>query len=100
MRLRDINFAFKLIRRNVLDHVEVKSEGSFIDAEFMIRASRMGFRIMQMGVDYFPRTRGISTLSSPSVIKKILGEMTALRTELKSVEPLSEAERSPKVTAE
>jgi hypothetical protein len=100
VRLRDINFAFKLIRRNVLDHVEVKSEGSFIDAEFMIRASRMGFRIMQMGVDYFPRTRGISTLSSPSVIKKILGEMTALRTELKSVEPLSEAERSPKVTAE
>lgn len=100
MRLRDINFAFKLIRRNVLDHVEVKSEGSFIDAEFMIRASRMGFRIMQMGVDYFPRTRGISTLSSPSVIKKILGEMTVLRTELKSVEPLSEAERSPKGTAE
>lgn len=100
VRLRDINFAFKLIRRNVLDHVEVKSEGSFIDAEFMIRASRMGFRIMQMGVDYFPRTRGISTLSSPSVIKKILGEMTALRTELKSVEPLPEAERSPKGTAE
>lgn len=89
VRLRDINFAFKLIRRRVLDHVEVKSEGSFIDAEFMIRASRMGFQIMQIGVDYFPRTRGESTLSSPAVIATMIGEMRKLRTELKSVRPLA-----------
>ena len=30
---------------------------------------------MQFGVDYFPRTRGVSTLSSPGVIVKILREM-------------------------
>lgn len=86
-RLRDINFAFKLCRRSVLDHVVLHSEGSFIDAELVIRAQKAGFMIVQIGVDYFPRTRGVSTLSSPAVIRTMLGEMTRLRGELKALPP-------------
>lgn len=85
-RLRDINFAFKLCRRRVLDHVTLKSEGSFIDAELVIRAQRSGFQILQIGVDYFPRTRGVSTLSSFAVIRTMVREMLQLRGELKHVE--------------
>lgn len=88
LRLRDMNFAFKLVRRRVLDHVELRSEGSFIDVELLARAQKLGFRIIQFGVDYFPRTRGISTLSSNSVILTILREMFDLRSELASLEPL------------
>ncbi len=55
VKVRDINFAFKLCRRRIFDHVELKSEGSFIDAELIIRSTRLGFEIMQMGVDYFPQ---------------------------------------------
>jgi glycosyltransferase involved in cell wall biosynthesis len=87
VRMRDINFAFKLVRRRVLDQVELESEGSFIDAELIVRAQKLGFEIVQFGVDYFPRTRGISTLSSPSVIVKILQEMWALRRELRAIMP-------------
>lgn len=87
-RLRDINFAFKLCRRRVLDHVTLSSEGSFIDAELIIRAQRSGFEIVQMGVDYFPRTRGVSTLSSFGVIRTMLREMMSLREDLKSVTPV------------
>jgi glycosyltransferase involved in cell wall biosynthesis len=86
-RLRDINFAFKLCRRTVLDQVTLSSEGSFIDAELVIRAQKAGFTIVQIGVDYFPRTRGVSTLSSLAVIRAMLTEMNRLRGELKALPP-------------
>jgi glycosyltransferase involved in cell wall biosynthesis len=88
VRMRDINFAFKLCRRGVFDHVTLRSEGSFIDAELIIRARKLGFDVIQFGVDYFPRTRGQSTLSSLSVIKRILVEMFTLRRELRGLSPI------------
>jgi glycosyltransferase involved in cell wall biosynthesis len=86
VKVRDINFAFKLLRRRVLDHIELRSEGSFIDAELIIRALRSGFELQQFGVDYFPRTRGVSTLSSLGVIRTIIAEMVRLRGELHAIE--------------
>jgi glycosyltransferase involved in cell wall biosynthesis len=86
VKVRDINFAFKLCRAKIFDDIQLKSEGSFIDAELVIRATRMGYTIMQMGVDYFPRTRGTSTLSSPGIILTILREMWTLRGDLEQIE--------------
>lgn len=87
-RKRDINFAFKLCRTRIFDHVELKSEGSFIDAELVVKAEKYGYSVIQFGVDYFPRTRGVSTLSSPSVIMKILREARALRREIRDINPV------------
>jgi glycosyltransferase involved in cell wall biosynthesis len=84
-RFRDVNFAFKLVRRRVLDRITLQSEGSFIDAELMVSAKKMGMEVVQFGVDYFPRTRGVSTLSSPTVILKILREAFALRRDLNAI---------------
>lgn len=88
LRLRDMNFAFKLVRKSVFGNVELRSEGSFIDVELLARAQRLGFRIVQFGVDYFPRTRGISTLSSNGVILTIVREMLGLRSDLQALQPL------------
>ena len=88
LRVRDMNFAFKLVRRRVFDHIRLESEGSFIDVELLARAHRLGYQIVQFGVDYFPRTRGISTLSSNAVIAKIIGEMMTLRNELQALDRL------------
>lgn len=92
VKMRDINFAFKLCRAHVFKKVTLKSEGSFIDAELVISAIGHGFKVVQMGVDYFPRTRGVSTLSSPGIIVTILREMFELRSELKA---LSDANPDP-----
>jgi glycosyltransferase involved in cell wall biosynthesis len=88
LKMRDVNFAFKLCRGRIFENISLKSEGSFIDAELVIRANKLGYHIVQFGVDYFPRTRGVSTLSSPSVIVKILREMRELRQELRAIEPI------------
>jgi glycosyltransferase involved in cell wall biosynthesis len=78
IQIKDVNFSFKVIHRRVLEGVELKSTGSFIDAELVVKAIRQGFRVFQMGVDYFPRTRGTSTLASPRVIGQMLKELVAL----------------------
>ena len=88
LKMRDVNFAFKLCRGRIFEHISLKSEGSFIDAELVLRANKLGYHIVQFGVDYFPRTRGVSTLSSPSVIFKILQEMQQLRRELRAIQPV------------
>ena len=38
---------------------------------------------IQIGVDYFPRSRGVSTLGSPRVILRLLGEMASLWRDLR-----------------
>jgi glycosyltransferase involved in cell wall biosynthesis len=81
--IKDVNFSFKLFRRELLSKFELKSEGSFIDVEFLVRARKAGASVIQIGVDYFPRSRGVSTLSSPGVILKILREMAQLYGELR-----------------
>jgi glycosyltransferase involved in cell wall biosynthesis len=88
LRIRDVNFAFKLCRRRIFEHVRLESEGSFIDAEILTRASRLGYRVIQFGVDYFPRTRGLSTLSSFSVIRTLLGEMIRQAPAIHRIRPL------------
>lgn len=90
LRMRDVNFAFKLIRRRVLDNLELRSGGSFIDVELLAKAQRMGFHIIQFGVDYFPRARGTSTLSSPKVIVEILREFLVLYRDVQRTQPLPE----------
>lgn len=75
---RDVNFAFKLMKRQVLDAVELRSEGSLISAELITKTKNLGFVVQQIGLDYFPRSRGRSTLSSLGVIGKIFRELVLL----------------------
>jgi glycosyltransferase involved in cell wall biosynthesis len=100
VHMKDINFSFKVVHRRVLEAIDLKSQGSFIDAELVIKAIRSGFKVFQMGVDYFPRTRGVSTLASPSVIAKIIRELGSLYGDVKNPRPPARPVRLPRdVTA-
>jgi glycosyltransferase involved in cell wall biosynthesis len=83
IRVKDINFSFKLFKREILDQVALESEGSFIDAELLIKSKLHGFKITQFGVDYFPRNRGLSTLATPDVIIKMIRELVAFRMKMR-----------------
>lgn len=80
---RDINFSFKLMKREILEAIELRSEGSLIDAELVVKAKNRGFVIQQIGIDYFPRTRGESHLGSIGVVVKILKELVRLYPEMR-----------------
>jgi glycosyltransferase involved in cell wall biosynthesis len=75
LRIKDVNFSFKLVRTARLREMALRSDGSFIDAEMLIKADRMGLFICQIGVDYFKREHGSSNLSSLGTIVTILQEM-------------------------
>lgn len=82
--IRDVNFSCKLIRKRFLEGVTLESEGSFIDAELLVRLRNRGALIQQVGLDYFPRTRGVSTLSSPRTILRILRDLARLTPALRA----------------
>ncbi len=72
--VRDVNCAFKLFKRGVIEAMDLRSEGSFIDAEMLAEARRLGFRIAQVPVEFIPRQAGESTLARPGIIVKIIRE--------------------------
>ncbi|MDQ3814388.1 MAG: glycosyltransferase family 2 protein [Armatimonadota bacterium] len=80
LRVRDVNFAFKLFKRSFYRRIQLRSEGSFIDAELLLEMRHAGVRLVEMPMHYYPRVAGVSTLSSWSVVWKILEEMTRYRT--------------------
>jgi glycosyltransferase involved in cell wall biosynthesis len=92
--IRDVNFSFKLMRREVLEAVELQSEGSLIDAELVVKAKNRGFAIQQIGLDYFPRILGTSHLAGWGVIMKIFRELMTIGPDMRRVVPRRHPERS------
>jgi len=74
LAVRDVNFAFKLIRRSLVLQMGLRSEGSFIDAEILLEARRLGARVREIGFRYYPRVAGVSTAASTGVVVRLLGE--------------------------
>ncbi|MGH9803076.1 MAG: glycosyltransferase family 2 protein [Blastocatellia bacterium] len=75
LKVHDVNFACKIIPKALAQAADLKSEGSFIDAEILLEARRYGLEITEFPLTYFPRTLGLSTLSRPQIIFGILREM-------------------------
>lgn len=76
LRVRDVNCPLKMIRRAVVDRIELSSTGSFIDAEMLAQARAAGFSMAELDVEYTPRVRGTSTLARPAVVVGILRDLT------------------------
>jgi glycosyltransferase involved in cell wall biosynthesis len=82
--VRDIDCAFKLFRREVIDAIPIASLGAFINTEMLVRARAAGFRIRQVPVTHRPRRAGHPTGASPRVIARALLELATLYRELRA----------------
>lgn len=78
LRIKDIDCAFKLYKREIFDRIEMRSTGALIDTEILARAQRAGYTITQVGVHHYPRTAGQSTGSNPKVILRAFKELFKL----------------------
>lgn len=72
LRVRDIDCGFKLISKKVVDSIaKLESErGAFISSEFLIKAKKKGYRIVEIPVTHFPRLKGEGTGAKLNVIIK------------------------------
>ncbi|GBD25077.1 Poly-beta-1,6-N-acetyl-D-glucosamine synthase [bacterium HR30] len=84
VRVRDLNCAFKLIPKKVLDNVTLESTGALINAELYGRAVRKGFGIKEVGVHHYPRTAGTQTGAHPRVILRAFYDLFRLRQKIVS----------------
>jgi len=64
VQARDINFSFKLIRREVLRRLHLEAGSVFIDGELLAEAAHHQLRIYQIPVQYLPRRHGVSHFNS------------------------------------
>ncbi len=79
IRVRDIDCAFKLLPKSLIDNIELHSEGALISTELLAKAASRGLRIVETGVTHYPRTAGQQTGASPKVILKAFYELFRLR---------------------
>jgi glycosyltransferase involved in cell wall biosynthesis len=73
--VRDVDAAFKLIRRDALDGLELISTGATIDTELLAKASQGGARIVELPVIHRPRVAGESSGANPAVIARAFREI-------------------------
>ena len=80
LRVRDIDCAFKLINKKVINTIpKLESErGAFISSEFLIKAKKAGFKIVEIGIHHYPRLEGQATGRNIKVVLKSFSDLFRL----------------------
>lgn len=82
--VRDIDCAFKLMRRDVVQRLapHVLSRGATFSAEWMVMARRHGYRIVEVPVTHRPRQAGNPTGARLHVVWRAFRELARFRLRL------------------
>ena len=83
MKIRDIDCAFKLYKREIFDNIKMVSTGALIDTEVLARAVRKGYTVTQKGVHHYPRTAGAQTGANLKVIFRAFRELFRLYNQIR-----------------
>jgi glycosyltransferase involved in cell wall biosynthesis len=79
LRIRDVDCACKLFRREALAGIAIESGGAFFSAELLIKLRAAGRTLVEVGVPHHPRTAGSPTGAKPSVVLRAVRDFWQLR---------------------
>lgn len=79
LRLRDINFGFKAVRRSAWEKMQLNSRSPFVDAELFVQAQYLGYRVKEIPVPFVQRQLGASHIRRLDVIAATMLDMVKLR---------------------
>jgi len=79
LRVRDVDCACKLFRREALEGLAVESGGAFFSAELLIKLQVAGRTVAEVGVPHHPRTAGSPTGAKPAVVLRAVRDFWFLR---------------------
>jgi len=79
LRVRDIDCAMKVFRREVFDGLRLDADGPFLSAELLIKLRARGVKMAQVGVNHYPRAAGQNTGASFRKIVRTFGDLAKLR---------------------
>ncbi len=99
LRVRDVDCACKLFRREALEDIRVGSGGAFFSAELLIKLEAAGRRIVEVGVPHYPRTAGSPTGAKLSVIRRAVKDFWMLRLRMWADRQRALRRGSPMLTA-
>jgi len=87
IRVRDIDCAFKLFRRQVFHRIQIRSVGAMVNTEILAQAARMGMSLREIEVSHYPRQHGKATGARLRVILKAFRELFRLWWKLRALSP-------------
>ncbi len=85
VRVRDIDCAFKIFRREVFQRVQIRSVGAMVNTEILAQALRIGMKIHEIPVTHHPRNHGAPTGAKLRVIAKAFRELCRLWSKLRRI---------------
>ena len=82
LRLRDVDCACKLFRRESLRGIAVESGGAFLSAELLIKLRTGGRIVAEVGVPHHARVAGRASGADPRVVARAIKDFWMLRLRL------------------
>ena len=82
--IRDVDCAFKLMRRDVVQDFTLVCDGATISTELIAKAQARGARIAELGVHHRPRVAGKASGANPRVVLGAFGQLRLVRAELRA----------------
>ncbi|HXL72737.1 MAG TPA: glycosyltransferase family 2 protein, partial [bacterium] len=83
-KVKDVDCAFKLIKRRVIDKVHLSAGGAMVSTELLARSNRAGFRFVEVGVTHYSRVAGTQTGANFKVILRAFRELFKLYGKIKN----------------